>query len=1009
MESVYKLSVILNLVDNLSGQMNNVQSSVSGSVDKLNSAFGTMQKAGVAMAGIGGTITGLAMKTVTATFDTQNALGELSSLGVKDLKAVEDAAKSFSNTWAGTSKADFITASYDIKSGIASLTDEGVAQFTQLAALTGKATKSTTEEMGSLFATGYGIYKGFYDDMSDLEFGEMFSAGIATAVKNYKTSGSEMASAISALGATATNANVPLEEQLAIMGQLQTTMSGSEAATKYKSFLNQASSAGEKLGLTFLDTNNQLLSMPDILTELKSKYGETIDAVEKRELKEAFGTDEAVALIDLLYNNVETLDSGIQDLQGSMKNGISVTEEMAEAINNTPEQKFQVLKQQIHNNVEELGNGLLPAVNNTMDKVSGLIQKGSKWISNNQETVQSIMNIALKLGVFLVIAGSVMGVIGSLGKLFLSAKNAIGLVKTATLGMNTAFLASPITWVIVGIVALVAAFVVLWNKSEAFRSFWTGLFEQVKSAVMQAWSSIQPALQNLAKKLMELWQAVQPIIQIFEKVGAVVLVVLGSIFAGAIQGAISALTPLIDAFSSFVSFVTNVVNAVVALFKGDFSGAIDFASDAVGDFKDFIENGFNAILSFIGGFVSGFLDAVGGALSAIGIDASETISSMKNTVKNGLEAVKGFFGNILGAASDTVKEKLGNMKAAYEEHGGGIKGVAAAAVEGVKGYYTAGFTFLDNLTGGKLTSIKNQFSEKMSGVANAVSTGMSAAKSYASTQLSNMQAAYQASGGGIKGIVSATMTGVQGTFSTAYSAINTLTGGRLESVRSTIASKIQAAKSTVDSTLESIRSAFSSKLEAARSAVSGAIGRIKSCFNFSWSLPSLKLPHISISGSFSINPPSVPKFGISWYKDGGILNGATIFGAMGGKLLGGGEAGAEAVLPLSELWKQMTEIVRGVVKGENEESGDSVQQTGASITSALTSKAASVRKEKESKTTTKETYTTEKWGREGGTTIHQISFTVDISKIKDLPLLYKLIDELKDAQNRTDSPTPATA
>lgn len=85
------------------------------------------------------------------------------------------------------------------------------------------------------------------------------------------------------------------------------------------------------------------------------------------------------------------------------------------------------------------------------------------------------------------------------------------------------------------------------------------------------------------------------------------------------------------------------------------------------------------------------------------------------------------------------------------------------------------------------------------------------------------------------------------------------------------------------------------------------------------------------------------------------------------------------------------------------------KRTLTNITSALTSKAASVRKEKESKTTTtKETYTSERWGKEGGTTIHQISFTVDISKIKDLPLLYKLIDELKDAQNRTDSPTPAT-
>lgn len=966
MESVYKLSVILNLVDNLSSQMNGVQSSVSGSVSKLNSAFGTMQKAGAAMAGIGGTITGLAMKTVTATFDTQNALGELSSLGVKDLKAVEDAAKSFSDTWAGTSKADFITASYDIKSGIASLTDDGVAQFTQLAALTGKATKSTTEEMGSLFATGYGIYKGFYDDMSDLEFGEMFSAGIATAVKNYKTSGSEMASAISALGATATNANVPLEEQLAIMGQLQTTMSGSEAATKYKSFLNQASSAGEKLGLTFLDTNNQLLSMPDILTELKGKYGETIDAVEKRELKEAFGTDEAVALIDLLYNNVETLDSGIQDLQGSMKNGISVTEEMAEAINNTPEQKFQVLKQQIHNNVEELGNGLLPAVNNTMDKVSGLIQKGSKWISNNQETVQSIMNIALKLGVFLVIAGSVMGVIGSLGKLFLSAKNAIGLVKTATLGMNTAFLASPITWVIAGIVALVAAFVVLWNKSEAFRGFWIGLFEQVKSSFMQAWQTLKPALQNLGQKFMELYQAVQPILEVL----------------GAVLGAVLTV-------------------------------ALDFASAAVGDLKDFFFNCFDAIISFLGGFASGFLDVVGGALSAIGIDATETITKMKDTIKNGLEAVKGFFGNILGAASDTVKEKLGNMKAAYEEHGGGIKGVAAAAVEGVKGYYTAGFTFIDNLTGGKLTNIKNQFSEKMSGVANAVSSGMSAAKNYASTQLSNMQATYQSSGGGIKGIVAATMTGVQGTFSTAYSVINNLTGGKLESIRSTISNKIQAAKDTVSSVLDSIKSAFSSKLEAARSVVSSTIEKIKGVFNFSWKLPDLKLPHISVNGGqapYGIGGKgSLPSFSIQWYKEGGILNGATIFGAMGGNLLGGGEAGAEAVLPLSELWKQMTEIVKGVVKGENEESGDTVQQTGANITSALTSKAASVRKEKESKTTTtKETYTSERWGKEGGTTIHQISFTVDISKIKDLPLLYKLIDELKDAQNRTDSPTPAT-
>lgn len=907
MESVYKLSVLLNLVDNLSGPMGKTKNDVVGWTEKLNSAFGTMQKAGAAMGGIGAGIAGLSLSTVTATFDTQNALGELSSLGVQDLKAVEDAAKGFSDTWAGTSKSDFITASYDIKSGIASLTDEGVAQFTKLAATTGKATKSTTEEMGSLFATGYGIYKGFYDDLSDLEFGEMFSAGIATAVKNYKTSGSGMASAISALGATATNANVSLEEQLAIMGQLQTTMSGSEAATKYKSFLNQASSAGEKLGLTFLDTNNQLLSMPEILTELKGKYGDTIDAVEKRELKEAFGTDEAVALIDLLYNNVETLEGGIQDLQKSMKGGIAVTEEMAQAINSTPEQKFQVLRQQIHNNVEELGNGLLPAVNETMDKVSGLIRKGSEWISNNQETVQSIMDIALKLGVFLIVAGSVLGVVGTVGKTFLAAKNVIGLVKIAVMGLNSAFLASPVGWVVLGIMALVAAFVVLWNKSEAFRSFWKGLFEQVRSAIMQAWESAKPALQNLGQKLMGLWQAAQPIIQIIEKIGAVVLVVLGAKFAGILRGAAAAITPLINALSSLVSFAANVVNMVVALFRGDFSGALEFAGAAVEDLKNFFMNGLDAVLSFAEGFADGFLDAIGSALSAVGIDVDMT--KMKETVKNRLQEIRGFYESILGAASETVKEKLNNMKSAYEEHGGGIRGIAAAAMEGVKGYYTAGFSFMDNLTGGKLSSIK----EKMAG-----------------------------------------------------------------------------------------------KLQETGNAVKSGIEKIKSFFDITFPVPKIKMPHISASGSFSLKPLSVPKFSVTWNKEGGILNGATIFGAMGGNLLGGGEAGAEAVLPLAELWKQMKEIVGGIVAGENEKDGENAQKTGISITSALTRKAVSVRRDKEKETSETNTITSEKWGREGGTTIHQITFTVDISKIKDLPLLYKLIDELKDAQNRSD-PTPSGA
>jgi uncharacterized protein YjbJ (UPF0337 family) len=75
--------------------------------------------------------------------------------------------------------------------------------------------------------------------------------------------------------------------------------------------------------------------------------------------------------------------------------------------------------------------------------------------------------------------------------------------------------------------------------------------------------------------------------------------------------------------------------------------------------------------------------------------------------------IKDKIGSVMDAANSTVKEKLNNMKNAYEENGGGIKGIAAAAMEGIKGYYSAGFTFIDNLTGGKLTSMYNTVKEKL--------------------------------------------------------------------------------------------------------------------------------------------------------------------------------------------------------------------------------------------------------------------------------------------------------
>lgn len=614
LESVFKLSLVMNMIDHLSGPMARIASRVGADMTKLDGvsqAFGSMAKTGIVMQEIGNQITGAVLKPVGATFETRRALGELASLGVTDLGALENAAREFSDQWSGTSKADFISAAYDIKSGISSLTDEGVAQYTSLAGLTAKATKATVGEMTSLFATGYGIYKNYYGDLSDIQFGEMFSAGIAESVRAFKTSGSGMAQSIQTLGASATTANVPLEEQLAILGMLQATMGGAEAGTKYKAFLRSAAKGGKALGLSFLDANNQLLSMPEILELLRGKFGETMDAAEKMKLQQAFGDTEAVALIDLMYSKTGDLQSNILNLYDAMGQGTGVAEKMASAMQETEPERFERLQQRIHNVTESIGNTLLPTVNDLMGKGEQVLTKVGSWIEQNQELVRMIMIVVLAFGGFLTVVGTAITVISGIGLIvtktigafkilkagFVLAKGALVPLISSVWGFTAALLANPVTWIVIGIVALIAALVLLYNKCEWFHNGVNAIFGFLK-----------------------------------------------------------------DAFN-------NVLQTAITIFTG------------------------------IGSVID----------------------------------------SIVGAAKETVIQNLDNMKAAYEAHGGGIRGIAAAAIEGVKGYYTAGFTFLDNLTGGKLTEIKEKFLTSLSGIVQGVSQKFTEAHTAFSNGLNNIK------------------------------------------------------------------------------------------------------------------------------------------------------------------------------------------------------------------------------------------------------------------------------
>ncbi len=278
---------------------------------------------------------------------------------------------------------------------------------------------------------------------------------------------------------------------------------------------------------------------------------------------------------------------------------------------------------------------------------------------------------------------------------------------------------------------------------------------------------------------------------------------------------------------------------------------------------------------------------------------------------------------------------------------------------------------------GAISQIKSTVSNGLNAVKGFFGNILGAASDTVKEKLGNMKAAYEAHGGGIKGVTAAAMEGVKGFFTAGFSFIDNLTGGKLTA----------------------IKDKFQSILNSAKNVVHGAVEKIKGFFDFSWELPKIKMPHFSISGGFSLNPPSIPKLSVDWYAEGGIMTSPTIFGAAGGRLLGGGEAGDEAILPLSALWARLKAFIHDEMDQDNDKGRGGL----GSVVSALAKKETRTIESKE-KVTEKDIREIKSGNGKGNTVIQKLEIRVDVEKLEDLPMLFKLIDEIKDAQNSTDEP-----
>lgn len=416
-----------------------------------------------------------------------------------------------------------------------------------------------------------------------------------------------------------------------------------------------------------------------------------------------------------------------------------------------------------------------------------------------------------------------------------------------------------------------------------------------------------------------------------------------------------------NAISSFFSgiltgiktFFTDTWNAIASFFSGILSGIYSSVTGTMTEIHDTFTNIWDSITGFLSGAwetiknivtvgIMAVKEIISAAFQIITLPFRFIWENCKDTVLSIWETIK----SVIGEKIDAVKEKITTVTTA-------ISNVASAAWNAISSTASSLWEGIKGTIGSKIDAAKEKVSTATSAITSVASSAWSSVSSTASSLWSTISSTVSSKISAVSSAVSSATSTITSVASSAWSSVSSTASSQWESIRSTISSKLSSAKSTVSSLMSgitstmssglssalstvsgkfsSIYSTISSKMSAARDAVGNAISALKSKFNFSWSLPHLKLPHVSISGSFSINPPSVPHFGISWYKDGGILTRPTIFGAAGNNLLAGGEAGAEAVVPLATLWDKLETMITSVF--------NTASTTGGSSGEGLTSTA----------------------------------------------------------------------
>lgn len=875
---------------------NTALSKIDVAGQKMEAVGNSIASAGKKMMGVTTVIGGVGVAAVKTAADFDSAMSQVAAVSGatgKDFDALRNKAREmgaktkFSATEAAEAMNYMAMAGWkteDMLSGIEGIMNLAAASDEDLA---------TTSDIVTDALTAFGL-----SAKDSGHFADILAAASSNANTNVSMMGETFKYCAPIAGALGFSAGDTAE---AIGLMANAGIKSSQAGTALRTIMNNLAGdvkiSGKAIGDVTIATTNadgSMRDLSDILADCRSAFGNLTES-EKAQAAESLVGKNAMsgflALMNAGEGDIEKLSSAIENCDGS-------AEKMAMTMQDNLAGQLTILKSQLQELAISFGNILMPAIRSIVSKLQGFVDKLNGMDEGTKRTIATIALLVASIGPLLIIIGTAISKIGVAMQGFVKLANGISKLKVAVqggagvlgkLGAALGGISAPVLAVVAVIAVLVAAFVHLWKTNEGFRDAIIGTWNRIKD-------TISGFCQGIVDRLNALGFQFTDIVDVLKTVWDGFCQVLAPIFEGVFNN-----------IANILSTVTGVITGILDVFIGIFTGNWSQAWNGIKEIFSSIWNGISSFFSNILNVIKGVADVV---LGWFGTSWNEVWTNIKTFFEGIWNGIATFFTTVWETLKNVVT--VGIMA---------IGSILSAAFDII----TLPFRFIwDNCKEIIISvwdAIKSKVSTVIHAVASVISTVMNTIKTVFTTVWNAIKTVVTTVVNAIKSVVTTVFNAIKSTATTVWNAIKTAVTTPVNAIKSTVTSVFNSVKSTVASIFNGIKStatsvwngiktAITTPIEAAKNKVKSVVDAIKGFFSgMKISLPHIKLPHFKVTGKLSIAPPSVPHLSIDWYKEGGIMTSPTIFGMNGSSLMAGGEAGAEAILPLAGFYKQLEAMI----------------------------------------------------------------------------------------------------